>query len=83
MLTRARMDPPFRQAGRSGERDFYPLRDGSHGGGLNSVTLVDTGQKLSAQFRQGKARAEIAEIEAASAILGAPRCRRYSRSRRR
>jgi hypothetical protein len=30
--------------------DFYPLRDGSHGGGLSAVTLVDTGQKLSARF---------------------------------
>ena len=40
--------------------EFYPLRDGSHGGGLSSVTLVDTGQKLSARFDPGKARAEIA-----------------------
>ena len=30
--------------------EFNPLRDGSHGGGLNSVTLLDTGQKLSASF---------------------------------
>jgi uncharacterized protein DUF6152 len=30
--------------------EFYPLRDGSHGGGLNSVTLLDTGQKLTASF---------------------------------
>ena len=30
--------------------EFYPLRDGSHGGGLNSVTLLDTGQKLEANF---------------------------------
>jgi len=29
---------------------FSPLRDGSHGGGLNSVTLLDTGQKLVAGF---------------------------------
>jgi len=29
---------------------FNPLRDGSHGGGLNSVTLLDTGQILSASF---------------------------------
>src|ERR1700728_96326 len=27
-----------------------PLRDGSHGGGLNSVTLLDTGQKLVPSF---------------------------------
>lgn len=32
--------------------EFYPLRDGSHGGGLNSVTLLDTGQKLSASFSE-------------------------------
>jgi hypothetical protein len=30
--------------------EFNPLRDGSRGGGLNSVTLLDTGQKLSASF---------------------------------
>jgi hypothetical protein len=30
--------------------EFYPLRDGSHGGGLSAVTLVDTGQKLSTSF---------------------------------
>ena len=30
--------------------EFSPLRDGSHGGGLNSVTLLDTGVKLSASF---------------------------------
>jgi hypothetical protein len=32
--------------------DFYPLRDGSHGGGLNAVTLVDTGEKLSAHISE-------------------------------
>ena len=30
--------------------EFNPLRDGSHGGGLNSVTLLATGQKLEANF---------------------------------
>jgi hypothetical protein len=30
--------------------EFNPLRDGSHGGGLNSVTLLETGQKLEASF---------------------------------
>jgi hypothetical protein len=30
--------------------EFYALRDGSHGGGLSAVTLVDTGQKLTASF---------------------------------
>ena len=26
--------------------EYHPLRDGSHGGGLSSVTLLDTGLKL-------------------------------------
>lgn len=30
--------------------EFAPLRDGSHGGGLKTVTLLDTGQKLQANF---------------------------------
>jgi hypothetical protein len=30
--------------------EYHPLHDGSHGGGLNSATLLDTGQKLEAQF---------------------------------
>jgi hypothetical protein len=30
--------------------EYYPLRDGSHGGGLRSVTLTATGQKLTASF---------------------------------
>jgi hypothetical protein len=30
--------------------DYFPLRDGSHGGGLQSVTLLDTGQKLEVNF---------------------------------
>jgi hypothetical protein len=30
--------------------EFFPLRDGSHGGGLSAVTLLDTGQKLSTSF---------------------------------
>ena len=29
---------------------FNPLRDGSHGGGLNSITLLDTGKKLEANY---------------------------------
>lgn len=29
---------------------FNPLRDGSHGGGLNSVTILDTGQTLKANL---------------------------------
>ena len=42
-----------RQSLKTGDRvsvTFSPLRDGSRGGGLNSVTLLDTGQKLSASF---------------------------------
>ena len=42
-----------RQSVKAGDRvsvTFSPLRDGSHGGGLNSVTLLDTGQKLVAGF---------------------------------
>ncbi len=42
-----------RNSVKAGDRvsvEFYPLRDGSHGGGLRSVTLLDTGQKLSASF---------------------------------
>ena len=34
--------------------EFSPLRDGSHGGGLNSVTLLDTGQTLKAGFGEEK-----------------------------
>ena len=34
--------------------EFNPLRDGSHGGGLNSVTLLDTGQTLKAGFGEEK-----------------------------
>ncbi len=30
--------------------EFKPLRDGSHGGFLKSITLLDTGQKLSASI---------------------------------
>jgi hypothetical protein len=33
---------------------FNPLRDGSHGGGLNSVTLLDTGKTLTASFGDEK-----------------------------
>jgi hypothetical protein len=42
-----------RQSIKAGDRvsvTFSPLRDGSHGGGLNSVTLLDTGQKLVPSF---------------------------------
>jgi hypothetical protein len=33
--------------------EFYPLRDSSHGGGLHAVTLLDTGQKLTATLGPG------------------------------
>jgi hypothetical protein len=42
-----------RQSLKAGDRVtvvFSPLRDGSRGGGLNSVTLLDTGQKLVPSF---------------------------------
>jgi Family of unknown function (DUF6152) len=34
--------------------EFNPLRDGTHGGGMNSVTLLDTGQKLTTGFSNPK-----------------------------
>ena len=34
---------------------FSPLRDGSHGGALNSATLLDTGQKLVPSFGKEQA----------------------------
>jgi Family of unknown function (DUF6152) len=40
-----------RNALKAGDRvsvEFNPLRDGFHGGRLNSITLLDTGQKLPA-----------------------------------
>jgi Family of unknown function (DUF6152) len=42
-----------RQSVKAGDKvsvTFSPLRDGSHGGGLNSVTLLDTGQILIPKF---------------------------------
>jgi hypothetical protein len=42
-----------RQSIKVGDRvsvTFSPLRDGSHGGGLNSLTLLDTGQTLVPSF---------------------------------
>ena len=42
-----------RQSLKAGDRvsvTFSPLRDGSRGGGLNSVTLLDTGQTLIPKF---------------------------------
>ncbi len=42
-----------RQSVKTGDKvsvNLSPLRDGSHGGSLNSVTLLDTGQTLAAGF---------------------------------
>jgi len=42
-----------RQSLKAGDKvsvTFSPLRDGSHGGGLNSVTLLETGQTLIPKF---------------------------------
>jgi hypothetical protein len=46
VLTRAGWTRQSLKAGDRVSVTFSPLRDGSHGGGLNSVTLLDTGQKL-------------------------------------
>jgi uncharacterized protein DUF6152 len=46
-----------RQSIKAGDRvsvTFSPLRDGSHGGGLNSVTLLDTGQTFVPSFGKEK-----------------------------
>ena len=46
-----------RQSIKPGDRvsvTFSPLRDGSHGGGLNSVTLLATGQVLIPKFGEEK-----------------------------
>jgi hypothetical protein len=46
-----------RQSLKAGDRvsvTFSPLRDGSRGGGLNSVTLLDTGQTLIPKFGEEK-----------------------------
>src|SRR6202790_2446815 len=47
-----------RQSLKTGDRvsvTFSPLRDGSRGGGLNSVTLLDTGQTLVPKFAKEEA----------------------------
>ena len=47
-----------RQSLKAGDRvsvTFSPLRDGSRGGGLNSVTLLDTGQTLVPKFAKEEA----------------------------
>ena len=52
VLTRAGWTRQSVKAGDKVTVEFSPLRDGSRGGGLNSVTLLDTGQKLEARFRK-------------------------------
>ena len=50
VLTRAGWTRQSLKAGDRVSVTFSPLRDGSHGGGLNSVTLLDTGQTLVPKF---------------------------------
>jgi hypothetical protein len=50
VLTRAGWTRQSLKAGDRVSVVLSPLRDGSHGGSLNSVTLVDTGQKLVPSF---------------------------------
>jgi hypothetical protein len=50
VLTRAGWTRQSLKAGDRVSVTFSPLRDGSHGGGLNSVTLLDTGQTLIPKF---------------------------------
>ena len=50
VLTRAGWTRQSLKAGDKVSVVLSPLRDGSHGGSLNSVTLLDTGQKLVPSF---------------------------------
>ena len=50
VLTRAGWTRQSLKAGDRVSVTFSPLRDGSQGGGLNSVTLLDTGQTLVPSF---------------------------------
>ena len=50
VLTRAGWTRQSLKAGDRVSVTFSPLRDGSHGGGLNSVTLLETGQTLVPSF---------------------------------
>jgi hypothetical protein len=50
VLTRAGWTRQSLKAGDRVSATFSPLRDGSRGGGLNSVTLLDTGQTLIPKF---------------------------------
>jgi hypothetical protein len=50
VLTRAGWTRQSLKVGDRVSATFSPLRDGSRGGGLNSVTLLDTGQTLVPSF---------------------------------
>ncbi len=50
VLTRSGWTRKSVNAGDRVSVEFAPLRDGSHGGGLESITLLDTGQTLKANF---------------------------------
>jgi hypothetical protein len=53
VLTRSGWTRNSIKAGDQISVEFSPLRDGTHGGGLNSVTLA-TGEKLTASFASGE-----------------------------
>jgi hypothetical protein len=54
VLTRSGWTRNSIKAGDQVSVEFSPLRDGTHGGGLNSVTLLATGEKLTASFAGGE-----------------------------
>jgi hypothetical protein len=54
VLTRSGWTRNSIKAGDQVAVEFSPLRDGTHGGGLNSVTLLATGEKLTASFSGGE-----------------------------
>jgi hypothetical protein len=54
VLTRSGWTRNSIKAGDQVSVEFSPLRDGTHGGGLNSVTLLATGEKLTASFSGGE-----------------------------
>jgi hypothetical protein len=53
VLTRSGWTRNSIKAGDQITAEFSPLRDGTHGGGLNSVTLA-SGEKLTASFASGE-----------------------------
>lgn len=54
VLTRSGWTRTSIKAGDKVSVEFNPMRDGSRGGGLNSVTLLATGQTLTASFAAGE-----------------------------